>query len=725
MVDLTDSEMAGGPAPVPAPVPSGATGVPGNNPTNVRPIPGGWFGQIGVLPNGIAAFDNIAHGWDAGDKNMVAKVAKHGLTSLNQIIGDQQWGWAPKGDGANDPTAYVGKIAPPLGVAGDDPSVGLKALSNPSFRHQILETMANQVENPGFNLTFGGGPSSGQQTSSAAGLSDADMGFNPAAALTQSAAPQGKPDFGLGFFQGITQPWQNASNWLREGYQAIPGEKAVDPAVQAALTGAKYLLPGFGMYQTPAETQAQQGVVGRAEAAGQRPGPVGSVVGQTAATLPLQALPGGPLVGGALSGAMTSSDPSNLAQVATNAVLGAGTSALAGGATKALAGAIDPLLAPAVQRLRDLGVQMTSGQLLQGVPKALEDAVNSVPGVKLMVENARNDSLISFNKAAINQTLAPIKEALPAAISAGHDAINYAADRLGKVFDSAVQGIGPAAKVDAPLTGALSDAAEVLQNAPKAIQEQFQDQLKANFGRWVQPGGTVPGAMVQRAGQMLGYLSRKYSGSSNPDQQLLGHALDAANDGISDWVGRINPQAADALSSARLGWANLVRVMGAAGRSPLESGGIFTPANLGRAVTSADNSPLAAGSHQAIAKGQGLMQQLAEDGQRVLPNKIPDSGTVLRALTSGGLLGAGGAIASHAAGGPMGLGALAGAGLAGLAYTPVAQRVLRTAIGATRPPVVKAVGSGVRALAPAAAAVGGVLGPAEARAMGLLHGLGL
>ena len=226
----------------------------------------------------------------------------------------------------------------------------------------------------------------GRQISSAAGLSDADMGSIPP--LRSRRAPRRRESriSGLGSFRASRSLGKTPPTGCARDIKLSPVRKRlILPSKQRSR--AKDLLPGFGMYQTPAETQAQQGVVGRAEAAGQRPGPVGSVVGHSR-DCPLQALPGGPLVGGALSGAMTSSDPSNLAQVATNAVLGAGTSALAGGATKALAGAIDPRFAPAVQRLRDLGVQMTSGQALQGVPKALEDAVNSVPGVKLMVENA-------------------------------------------------------------------------------------------------------------------------------------------------------------------------------------------------------------------------------------------------------------------------------------------------------------------------------------------------
>lgn len=198
MADLTDAQMTGAAeAPnVALPSPSGGSvGVPGNNPTNIRPLTNGqtWKGQTGIQHNGIASFDNIGDSWAAADKNFLAKIQLHKLFSLRSILGDPTWGW----DQVQGPTpAYAGRIAASLGVSPDDPSVGLKALGDAGYRHSILEKMANMVENPGFNLSFGQGPSSASPSAptSSGDLSDEDMGLNAASSASSGgdqSAPQG------------------------------------------------------------------------------------------------------------------------------------------------------------------------------------------------------------------------------------------------------------------------------------------------------------------------------------------------------------------------------------------------------------------------------------------------------------------------------------------------------------------------------------------------------
>ncbi len=701
-MSLTDSDLWGSPA---APVPQD-TAIPNNNPVNVRPLPNGqWTGQVGVAPNGMAIFDTPQNGWNAGDQNMIAAIAKHGRTTLNQIIG----AWAPQGDGANDPAAYVSKVASALGVKGDDPAVGLRVLSDPGFRHNLLQTMASKVE-IGKPVTFGSGQVGGAENT---GMTDQDVwgqaAPDNAAATPASAAPQGRTDFGLGVETGLRKPLDNLGTWIGDALRAIPGvHPGTDDATLERLTGA------------PAST-AQ--VVANAAAQGRTPGQGGTAVGEGAMTLPLQFLAKNPILGGAAAGAVTTPDPNNLGATALNA--GEGALAALGGsaALKAAGTAISPVLSPAVQRLKDLGVQMTSGQLLQGIPKTLEDTATSIPLVENLVRGAQDNSITSFNRAVVNAgALAPIGKALPATVAAGHDAINYAAGELGKVFNQATAMLPPKISVDTPLVQGLETAGDVLKNAPAEIQAQYRSIINHNF--WSQVGGddvTTPQA-AQHVGSQLGFLSRSFSRSADPNQQLLGHALDAANDELHDWVGRINPAVAPQLSAARTGWANLVRIMGASGRAGTNSG-VFTPSHLMQAVNAADTSPLVAGSRQAIAKGQGLLQGIAEDGKSVLPNKVPDSGAALRTTTALAMLGVPAAIAAKVISGPAGWAPAAAEGVTALGYTAPVQKALRAAIGATRPAAVRAVGSGVRALAPIGAALGGVLGPAQAQAQGLLHGL--
>jgi hypothetical protein len=116
--------------------------IPNNNPANLRPA--NWSGQTGVADN-FAVFDTPAAGWAAADQNLLAKVTKHGLRTLNDIIGAPGVGWAPAGDGNNDPAAYVAKVAPALGITGDE-DISDKIRSDPDFRHKLLAAMVSLVE---------------------------------------------------------------------------------------------------------------------------------------------------------------------------------------------------------------------------------------------------------------------------------------------------------------------------------------------------------------------------------------------------------------------------------------------------------------------------------------------------------------------------------------------------------------------------------------------------
>lgn len=533
-------------------------------------------------------------------------------------------------------------------------------------------------------------------------LSDDD--FMPTGAPLSSAPPptaQLKADQGLGFLAGVDRPWDNASTWLDDLIAKIPGAATWDAS---------------GLAQDSQIDAQHQQMLTDAAAQGHRPGMLGEMAGGVLDSLPLMAVTKNPILTGAAMGALNTEHPNDQVETGVDTALGGLLGGAGDVATKAVGSAISPVLDPAVQRLKDLGVQMTSGQLSQGLPKFIEDTATSIPVVRDLVQGAKDNSLISFNRAVVGKALAPIGQMLPASVEAGHDAINYAADKLGGVFNNAVSGLGHV-PVDQPLLQSFDNAGQVLQNAAPAIRSQFNDILNNNFWSHVTPNDTISADAMQHGTSELGHISRSFSKSQDPNQQMLGHAVDAAVDGIHDMVARANPAAAEALGNARTGWANLVRINGAAGRG--NNAGLFSPSDLMAAVRSADTSPLVAGGRQAIARGQGLLQSIAEDAQKVLPNKVPDSGTAPRALTAAALLGVPGLVAAHATG-PLGWGALASGGALAGAYTKPAQAVLRGVLSSDRPAAVRATGAAVRAAAPVASAVGGVLGPIAARTQGIL-----
>lgn len=77
-------------------------GIRNNNPCNLRNVPGTvWHGQIGIDDSGFCIFDTPENGIRAGAKTLIAYQAKHGLTTIGQMINR----WAPPVE--NDTDAYV------------------------------------------------------------------------------------------------------------------------------------------------------------------------------------------------------------------------------------------------------------------------------------------------------------------------------------------------------------------------------------------------------------------------------------------------------------------------------------------------------------------------------------------------------------------------------------------------------------------------------------------
>lgn len=170
MPDALTFEQAAGVAPIPAAAPApqanaaptaADSGLAVNNPLNLRAPnnnPHFWPGQTGVSPGGFATFDTVQSGWEAADRNLLAKVQKHGLNTLRQIIATPGTGWAPAGDGANNPDSYVTKVSPDIG-AGPDDDISQKIVTDPNYRHQVLQSMASRVE-IGKPVVYGAGLSS-------------------------------------------------------------------------------------------------------------------------------------------------------------------------------------------------------------------------------------------------------------------------------------------------------------------------------------------------------------------------------------------------------------------------------------------------------------------------------------------------------------------------------------------------------------------------------------
>lgn len=494
------------------------------------------------------------------------------------------------------------------------------------------------------------------------------------AVLAQLNAPEGPPpqtSQTLGFEQGV-------GNFIAN---------AAQPAIWA---GKKLGLPtdtfeqGANLMRNPEhDANVVPGKIGRA----------GADILETlpmAATLPAT-LPGA-LAGGAAAGALTG-DPDHPVRDAT---IGAAT-----GGTMNLAGrAIAPTVSDAVQRLAASGAQLTPGQIFGGMTKGVEDRLAGLPLVGDFITGAQNRSLETAGRGAINRSLTPIGQTLPAGL-VGQDAIKSAGDTLSANYNSLLPQMN--VTLDQPFGQALSDAGQrVDARLPDEMGDQFKGTVADVFKKLNSTGPTQPsqygGVAAHEAASDLGAMSRKYSGLGGNDSEL-GNAYGSVDQAFRDAARRSNPQLGPQLDANDEGWANLVRLedasKAATGNANGKAPGVFTGQQLRTAARQGDTSV----RDRATARGDALLQDHAEDMIQTLPSSVGDSGTAGRTALAALLAGGATHLASPAA-------VAAGAAIPAIYSQPGISLITKAfAHGAT--PTQTALGGLIRGLAvPAAGAVG-------------------
>lgn len=398
-------------------------------------------------------------------------------------------------------------------------------------------------------------------------------------------------------------------------------------------------------------------------------------------------------VGGATSGALapvTQGDYTDekLKQIAIGGASGGVVPGLVAGVGRVISPKAS--INPDVQLLQSAGVKPTIGQTLGGRANALEEKMQSLPIMGDAIANARRGALEQFNSAAINRAVAPVGGKVD---GIGQKAVAEAGDALGQAYDDALSTLKFVRFDDAFKTD-LQQLKGMSKALTPPMRDKFNATVKNIVGNRTTNGGTMLAETVKKADSELGQTAAKFGRSSVASEQEYADAVKQLQALLRAQVARSSPEASQAIKAADKGYANLVRVEGAA-KAAKNAEGVFTPAQLNTAIQTADNSV----RKRAVARGTALMQDLGTAGQNVLGNKVPNSGTADRMFMGAGALGAG---FLHPAI-PGGL--LAGAA----AYTPWGQALLRNAVAA-RPAAAKDVAELLNRASPMLGPTGGLLG---------------
>ena len=355
------------------------------------------------------------------------------------------------------------------------------------------------------------------------------------------------------------------------------------------------------------------------------------------------------------------------AQMGSGAALG-GALGVAGNVAGSM---IAPKILPAAQRLLDRGVRLTPGQLFGGARKATEEVTASVPFSGHAVSAAFRRGIEDFNRVVYDEVLAKIGQKFRGT-AIGHDGV----DQLERQLSAEYERLKPQIqfRADNGFAADLDNLRVLASEMPRDEARQFAAILKNRVMQRMGRQGVMDGETFKTVESELSQKSRQLHRSEVAGQRDLGKAVDEVNAMLRANLERSSPAVAKELRDLNTAWAAFARVRRAAVSRPA-SGGVFTPADLLRAEKHA-------AGERVFARGDGLLQDIARDGQEVLASKVPDSGTARRYGTMAEI----GELAAMAMHNPVAAAAQLGAhGAHAALYTAPGLNFLRTLAGAGFP----------------------------------------
>lgn len=354
-------------------------------------------------------------------------------------------------------------------------------------------------------------------------------------------------------------------------------------------------------------------------------GKAGNIAGSVASAIPIaMAAPATGTVAGsmALGGALGAAQPTVEGEsVLGNVAEGAGLGVAGAMAPRALASVISP---KAAQTAKESLGKLTPGQALGGAFKTAEEKATSLPFAGPMVAKAQRESIESWNKGVLNKVLEPIGQTTD---KVGHAGVEEVSNKLSKAYDDLLPKLK--VEVDDKFDKEIKSLREMTSTLAEPQQKQFEKILgPEGLGRKITEYGKMSGESMKEIDSELGRLSRLYGRAEDPDKQQLGDALREAQASLRSLVERSNPEHTQELKNINNGWARLVRVENAAGRTGAKEG-VFTPAQLKGAVRATDKSL----RHKQFAHGKALFQDIATKAEKTIGNTYPDSGSAGRLMS--------------------------------------------------------------------------------------------
>jgi hypothetical protein len=319
-----------------------------------------------------------------------------------------------------------------------------------------------------------------------------------------------------------------------------------------------------------------------------------------------------------------------------------------------------PSAGPIARRLASEGVVTTPGQRAAEksgqLPKLGVFLEEKAGAIHPSIGNARGRATEGWNRARLNQTLKSMgSKELPAQITNLREANQYVYQELQTRYAQAYSQATVSLKGGTPLQAALLKARSLYQagagGAGSPLGEGEVRQLKHIIDHEIigqfTTAGKASGETIKNIENLLRTEAERLEGSEDYAKRKLADTLSELREAFKQTVLQQNPKAGAELNAIDQAYAEY-KLSERSSLAAATKGGAYTPGQRLQAAKARDPSK----DKGAFARGSARGQREAEEAQKVLGNKEPNSGTpagmmLLSALGAGGAgLAAGGHLAT-------------------------------------------------------------------------------
>lgn len=471
-----------------------------------------------------------------------------------------------------------------------------------------------------------------------------------------TATPEAGKQKYSGFLMGLKDPLSGGAQMLEQALPKALVDKINTLNNELAKYGVVSPVGAGGVTEQVAQEQkayqAQRQAEGEGEnidwsrVAGNVLSPANLAVGGVAgglATAPLRQA----AVAGAAQGAMMPTDTAKdfAEEKVRQTALGAVGGVVGGAVVKGVGKALNPIASAAEQKLTDLGVKLTPGQLIGTPARDLESFASNVPYVGPAISAAKERAIASFNKGVLNKTLSKIDDKLPENV-AGRDAVLYAADQVSNAYDDVLSKMNFDLnfKVSSDMLGALNKSSLPSEAQKMAAMDILNKTALSRFDKQTLTGAEYKAIESDLRKEASGYLS-----SSLQSEKQIGQALKNVLDVFKKELAVQNPKQTSKLRRIDAAYGDLEVIQTAAANSGAQ-GGIFTPKQYQTAVRQRDVTRNKKSFARGTARGQDVSDAavdiMGESPNATLEGRLAASATGLYGVLQNPAMAAGLAVAA-------------------------------------------------------------------------------